>query len=178
MHNLHRRMIRIATLATCILAAMAPAGAKSNLNDHNVIAISGVVSGNVQKVGFRAMIQKQAIEYNLTGSAENRDDKSVRFILQGDKKRIDRAVTAIRKGTKKSSNVKVSLSRAAVDPSLNTFTVVRWTSISRNITKPYNLVFTLRPDNTTIKKKAAKAIWLEICSSTVKGEDRGKCEKH
>jgi acylphosphatase len=36
------------------------------------------------------MIQKQAIEYNLAGSAENRDDESVRFILQGDQKRIDR----------------------------------------------------------------------------------------
>src|ERR1019366_574342 len=34
-------------------------------------AISGIVSGNVQKVGFRAMILKRAIEYNLAGSARN-----------------------------------------------------------------------------------------------------------
>jgi acylphosphatase len=37
-------------------------------------AISGNVSGNVQKVGFRAMILKQAIEYNLAGSAQNTKD--------------------------------------------------------------------------------------------------------
>jgi hypothetical protein len=40
------------------------------------------------------------------------------------------------------------------------------------------VVFTLRSDNRTIKKKAAKAVWLEICNRTVKGKDRGKCEKH
>ena len=30
-------------------------------------AISGTVTGNDQHVGFRAMIMKQAIEYNLAG---------------------------------------------------------------------------------------------------------------
>jgi len=85
MHNLRRQIIGIATLISCILVAIAPARAKSNVNDHNIIAISGVVSGNVQKVGFRAMIQKQAIKYNLAGSVKNRNDKTVRFILQGDK---------------------------------------------------------------------------------------------
>jgi acylphosphatase len=164
---------------SCILVAIAPAWAKSNAHGHNVIAISGIVRGNVQRVGFRAMIQKQAIEYNLAGSAENKDDdKSVRFILQGDKKRIAQAVTAIRGGTKKSSNVKVSLSPATVDPNLNTFTVIGWTSVSRNITNPYNLVFTQRSDNTKIKKRAAKAVWLEICNKAVNGEDLGKCNKN
>jgi hypothetical protein len=58
-------------------------------------------------------------------------------------------------GTKNSSNVKVSLS-PAVDPNLNTFTVVRWTSVSRNITRPYDLVFTLRPDIRRLRKKQQK----------------------
>jgi len=178
-HNLlHREMIGIAVLMSCILVAIAPASAQPNVNDQNVIAISSIVSGNVQKVGFRAMIQKQAIEYNLAGSAENGDDgKSVRFILQGDKNQINQAVAAIRDGTKNSSNVKVSLSSATVDPNLNTFTVIGWTSVSRNITHPYDLVFTQRPDNTTIKKHAAKAVWLEICNRAVIGEDLGKCDK-
>jgi acylphosphatase len=118
--------------------------------------------------------RRQRIEYNLAGSAENRDDgKSVRFVLQGDKNRINQALAAIRDGTKKSSNVKVSLSSAIVDPNLNTFTVIGWTSVSRNITHPYDLVSTLRPDNTTIKKHEAKAVWLEICNRAVKGEDLG-----
>jgi acylphosphatase len=123
------------------------------------------------------MIQRQAIEYNLAGSAENTDDNTVRFSLQGDKHRIDKAVEAIRDGTKKSSNVKVNLSAGTVDPNLNTFTVVGWTSVSRNISTPYDFVFTLRGDGTTIKRKAAKEIWLEICDKAVKDEDVGKCNK-
>ncbi|MGB7713416.1 MAG: acylphosphatase, partial [Pseudolabrys sp.] len=141
-------------------------------------AVSGIVTGNVQEVGFRAMIQKRAIEYNLAGSVENnKEDKSVRFILQGDKDRIDQALKAIRKGTKKSSNVNVSVSPAPAKADRNSFTVVGWTSVSRHILHPYNLVFNLRPSNTTIKKGEAKKIWLEICTKTVTGEDSGKCKK-
>jgi acylphosphatase len=137
-------------------------------------AISGSVSGKDQGVGFRAMILKQAIEYNLAGSAKNNEDGTVQFDLQGDKNRIDQAVTAIRNGTKKSSNVKVSTSPATVVPNLNEFTVMAWTSTSRNITDPYNLVFTLRADDKTISEKEAKEVWHEILRKTLKGEDLNK----
>jgi acylphosphatase len=168
-------MIGVAAAMSYLVIGVAPASAKSGVKD--VTAVSGIVTGNVQEVGFRAMIQKQAIQYDLAGSAENNADKSVRFLLQGDKDRVKQALMAIRDGTKKSSHVKVSSSPAAVDPNLNTFTVVGWTSVSRNITNPYDLVFTLRPDNAAIKKKAAKRVWLEICNSSVKGEDVEKCDK-
>ncbi len=178
MHTLLNRAVTgVAPLISCVLVAIAPAQAKSNLSGQNITAVSGTVSGNVQQVGFRALIQKQAIAYNLAGSAENEDDATVRFTLQGDKNRIDLAVAAIRDGTKKSSNVKVSLSPATVAPNLNTFTVVGWTSVTRNIRTPYDLVFTLRADDTTIKRKAVKAVWSEICNKTVKGGDVGKCDK-
>jgi acylphosphatase len=107
-------------------------------------AISATVTGNDQHVGFRAMIMKQAIKYNLAGSAKNDKDNIVRFTLQGDASRIDAALATIREGTKKSSNIKVSATEAAVDPALSTFTVIDWTSTSRNITTPYTLVFMLR----------------------------------
>jgi acylphosphatase len=174
---LNRVLIGVAALASCVAVASSPALAKSNDSSQNVIAVSGVVSGNVQQVGFRAMIQKQAIENNLAGSAKNNGNRTVQFSLQGDKKRVNRALAVIRDGTEKSSNVKVGVSKAAVDPDLNTFTVVGWTSVSRDIKNPYDLVFTLRADNTTIKKKAAKSVWLQICNKAVKGEDVGKCEK-
>jgi acylphosphatase len=137
-------------------------------------AISGTVSGHVQAVGFRAMILKQAIEYNLAGSAKNNQDGTVQFILQGDKNRIDEAVEAVRNGTTKSSDVNVSVSPAAVDSSLNNFTVLGWTSTSRNITHPYDLVFNLRPEDNTISKKEAKEVWHAILRSTLKGEDLSK----
>jgi acylphosphatase len=46
-------------------------------------AISGAVSGNVQKVGFRPMILKQAIEYNLAGSVQNTTEGTVQSGCKG-----------------------------------------------------------------------------------------------
>jgi acylphosphatase len=178
MHDLwHRKAIGIAAATGCILVAIAPALAKSKVNDQSVTAVSGIVTGNVQEVGFRAMIQKQAIQYNLAGSAENDSDKSVRFTVQGNTDRVDQVLKAIRLGSKKSSDVKVSTSAATVDPNLKTFTVVGWTSVSRHITHPYDLVFKLRENDATIKKGAAKEVWIKICESTVQGDDAGKCDK-
>jgi acylphosphatase len=137
-------------------------------------AISGAVSGNVQKVGFRPMILKQAIEYNLAGSVQNTTEGTVQFTLQGDGHRIDQAARAIRNGTRKSSDVNVSTSPAKVDPNLNKFTVVGWTSDSRKITRPYDLVFPLRASGEPISRKKAKEVWHEILRSTLTGEDLNK----
>jgi acylphosphatase len=173
-HGLFSRTIGIAAAIICILVTIAPVSAKS---ENNVSAISGKVTGNVQKVGFRAMIQKLAIQYNLAGSAENNTDGSVQFTLQGDNDRIKQAVKAISKGTKKSSNVNVSTSSAAALQDLKTFTVVNWTSVSRGINTQYNLVFPLRSPDSIFTKDEAKAVWLKICEGAVKGEDIGKCDK-
>jgi hypothetical protein len=59
---------------------------------------------------------------------------------------LDAALAAIHAGTKKSSNIEVSAAQTTVDGDLSTFTIVDWTSTSRNITTPYTLVFTLRAD--------------------------------
>jgi len=175
---LRRKSLCIAAAISCTLVTIAPALPQSGGKVQDVTAVSGTVTGNVQEVGFRAMIQKRAIQYNLAGSAENNSDGSVRFILQGVQDRIDKALKAVRKGTKKSSDVHVSVSPALVDPDLKTFTVVGWTSVSRHISHPYDLVFNLRPDNTIIDKGEAKEVWLDICEETVKGEDSGKCNKN
>jgi acylphosphatase len=137
-------------------------------------AISATVTGNDQQVGFRAMVMKQAIECNLAGSAKNDQDEIVRFTLQGDAGRIDAAVAAIREGTKKSSDIKVSTTATAVDPALSTFTVIDWTSTSRNITTPYTLVFALRGDDSVVSKSDAKSVWHNILKTTLKGDDLKK----
>ena len=49
------------------------------------------------------MIQKEAIVYNLAGSALNNPDGTVKVTLQGDKDRIDQVLDAIRAGSKKPS---------------------------------------------------------------------------
>ena len=137
-------------------------------------AISATVTGNDQRVGFRAMVMKQAIEYNLAGSAKNENGGIVLFTLQGDANRMDPAVAAIREGTKKSSNIEVSTAPGVVDPALSTFTIIDWTSTTRNITTPYTLVFKLRADDSVLAKADVKAVWRNILETTLKGDDLKK----
>ena len=137
-------------------------------------AISGTVTGNDQHVGFRAMIMKQAIEYNLAGFARNMPNDVVNFTLQGNPKRLANAVSTIQEGTKKSSDIKVSTTQGTVDPTLNTFTIYAWTSTTRNITNPYDLVFRLRPDGGKLAPADVKTVWHGILRSTLKGDDLEK----
>jgi acylphosphatase len=140
----------------------------------------GLVSGaNIQKVGFRAMIQKEAIMYNLAGSARNNPDGTVTIILQGDQDRINKTLSAIRAGSKKSSKDNtVSSTTATVDHNLETFTVFAWTSVSRNITNSYDLVFPLRTNNDEISHHYAKTIWNQLAESTLKSDDLAKFLNH
>jgi acylphosphatase len=137
-------------------------------------AISATVTGDDQHVGFRAMIMKQAIEYNLAGSTRNDANGTVNFTLQGDRDRLDTALATIRAGTKKSSNIEVSPTPTEIDSGLRTFTIIDWTSTSREITTPYTLVFTLRADDSEISKSEAKDVWHQILRTTLHGEDLQK----
>jgi acylphosphatase len=171
--------VRAALLLTAIVAsgsALFNTGAESAQQQ----AITATITGDkIQKVGFRAMIQKQAIMYNLAGFARNNPDGSVAVSLQGDQHRIDKTLAAIRAGNKKSSqNNNITQTPATWDPNLKTFTVIDWTSTSRDIINPYSLVFTLRSANDEISSHKAKAIWNNIAESTLKGDDLTKFEKH
>jgi len=137
-------------------------------------AVDAVVSGNVQRVGFRALIMKQAIEYNLAGSAENYPDQTVHFTLQGDRQHIAEALAKIRLGTKKSTNVIVTTTDKPVDPALKSFTIDGWTSLSRDISNKYDLVFHVRAPDAQISKDDAKTKWHQILENTVTGDDLKK----
>jgi acylphosphatase len=143
-------------------------------------AVRATIQGaNIQKVGFRAMIQKAAIMYNLAGYARNNPDGTVEVSLQGERDGIDYTLAAMRAGSKKSSNNNtVSAIAAPLDPGLKSFTIFAWTSTSRNITTPYDLVFSLRSPDQRISHHAAKAIWNDIATSTLKGDDLAKFQKH
>ena len=80
---------RIAVLLGAVLAsggALPTAGAARDQEQAITVTVTGA---EIQKVGFRAMIQKEAIMYNLAGSARNNPDGTVKVSLQGDKGRID-----------------------------------------------------------------------------------------
>ena len=139
-------------------------------------AVEATVTGNDQQVGFRAVVMKQAIEYNLAGSARNDANEIVHFTLQGDKQRIDSALAALQEGTKRSSDIKIATTSAVIDPGLNAFTIVDWTSSSRNITNKYNLVFELRADDMAISPTDAKAAWHQILEKTLNADDLTKLQ--
>jgi acylphosphatase len=160
-------------LGRWILALMIfqAAGVGAEEKPSQAAAVSGIVTGNDQHVGFRAMVMKQAIQYNLAGATKNDPNDIVEFTLQGDPNRINSALRGIAKGTKKSSDIAVKTSQATVDPNLDTFTIVDWTSTSRNITTPYTLVFHLRSKDKVISETDAKDGWREILKTTLKGDD-------
>ena len=174
--------IAIWRIAVLIVAGLAcsPLPINAREDKANQEAVSGTISGEkIQKVGFRAMIQKQAIMLNLAGAARNNPDGTVSLSLQGDKQRIDKVLDVIRAGNKKSSTGNsVNVTNARLDPNLNTFTVYAWTSTSRNITNPYDLVFHLRPTGEEVSKKEAEAAWNTIAESTLKGDDLTKFKNH
>ena len=96
------------TAGFALLLSAVLAGASALLSagaaDAQQEAITATVTGQaIQKVGFRAMIQKEAIMNNLAGSARNNPDGTVAVTLQGDRDRIDQLLAAIRAGSKKSS---------------------------------------------------------------------------
>jgi acylphosphatase len=140
-------------------------------------AVEATVTGNDEQVGFRALIMKQAIQYNLAGSAENEANEIVRFTLQGDEHRMKSALATIRKGTEKSSDIKVATTPAKVDSTLKAFTIVDWTSSSRHITNKYNLVFELRANDTEIPKSDAHKTWRRILENTLDADDRKKLQR-
>ena len=84
MAGYHVALLLAAVLAIAI--ALLTAGAASARQE----AITATVTGaEIQKVGFRAMIQKEAMMHDLAGSARNNPDGTVKVTLQGDKDRID-----------------------------------------------------------------------------------------
>jgi acylphosphatase len=139
-------------------------------------AIEATVSGNDQQVGFRALVMKQAIEYNLAGSARNDANQIVHFTLQGDKKRIDSALETIQQGTARSSDLKITTTSIAVDSGLTAYTIVDWTSSSRQITNKYNLIFKLRRDDSVLSHKDTKTAWHAILEDTLNADDLKKLD--
>ncbi len=167
------RILRLllGALAT-LLVALGPLPAHAK--PHARAAVRGTVRGQVQQVGFRALILRQAIRYNFSGTAKNLDDGTVEFLLQGDSKRIPKALDAIRQGTAKSANVQVASTPCEVDPAIEKFTVFSWLSTSREITDRYDLVFTPREDGSTVSEKEADRVYHDILRHTLSPEDLEK----
>ena len=102
--------------------------------------------------------------------------RRVHFTLQGGKKRIGSALATIRKGTQRSSDLKITTTPTTIDPDLKALTIVDWTSSRRDITDKYNLVFKLRKGDKEISPRKAEAVWHKILEKTLSAEDLKKLQ--
>jgi acylphosphatase len=62
------------------------------------LRMQAVVRGEVQGVGFRWAVQRQAGRLGLTGYAENLADGSVRVVAEGDPDRLDQLEAFLKEG--------------------------------------------------------------------------------
>ncbi len=132
-----------------------------------VSAVEGVIRGKVQKVGFRAFIFRQAIQYNLGGVIKNRADGTVHFELQGESEFLHRAVSAIQTGPARADILEVEIKPIPVQSKVTSVTVKGWTSTSRGFEHPVDLVYPLRSGNLAISEGEAHEIYRKIIASAI-----------
>ncbi len=58
-----------------------------------------IVSGKVQRVGYRDFVEKLAREFRLTGWVKNRDEGTVELVLQGIPDNLKAAVEFLNQGS-------------------------------------------------------------------------------
>lgn len=59
-------------------------------------AVELFITGNVQRVGYRNIVSQAAFELGINGFAENLPDESVRIVVQGDKRKIEKFIGRIK----------------------------------------------------------------------------------
>ena len=55
-----------------------------------------IVTGNVQRVGYRNIVSQAAFELGIKGYAENLPDESVKIVVQGDERKIEKFIGKIK----------------------------------------------------------------------------------
>lgn len=57
-----------------------------------------IISGDVQGVGYRAWMKREALSLKLTGWVKNREDGAVEAVIEGKKEMIDKLILLCRHG--------------------------------------------------------------------------------
>ncbi len=60
--------------------------------------LTAIVTGRVQRVGFRQFCQAHAQQLGLVGFARNDDDGSVEVVVQGPRPALDAFIASVRQG--------------------------------------------------------------------------------
>lgn len=148
-----------------------------NAADSSERAVEGVISGDVQKVGFRAFIFRQAIQYNLGGVIENLPNGTVHFMLQGESPLLEKALVVIRQGPAKSSVKGIEVKNVAVQKNLPSVTVKGWTSVTRDFHQPVDLIYVLRKNRQPITEAEMRRIYQGIIRKAMSLGQTSSAEK-
>ena len=73
-------------------------GTPATYNLREVERLHGVVHGDVQGVGFRYFLMREARRLGLSGWVRNRDDGTVEFVAEGDRADLERLKQAAERG--------------------------------------------------------------------------------
>ncbi len=66
-------------------------------NDEQTIEMHAIVHGQVQGIGFRATVQRCAVELGLLGTTRNLHDGTVEIHVQGSRKKVARLFRELHK---------------------------------------------------------------------------------
>jgi acylphosphatase len=79
--------------------------------------LHAVIHGDVQGVGFRYFVMREARSLGLRGWVRNRDDGSVELVAEGEKADLERLLEAARRGPSQArvSDVRANWSAAGGD---------------------------------------------------------------
>jgi acylphosphatase len=83
-----------------------------------------VISGMVQRVGFRRFAEKLARKYRLSGQVRNNKDGTVTLFVQGEEGSIESLVEEIRKAPSPIEVDEVTVKKARTIPSLKHFKII------------------------------------------------------
>jgi acylphosphatase len=118
--------------------------------------VHGIISGRVQNVFFRAFIEKNAIELNLTGWVRNLSNGCVEFIAEGNEKKLNELIKKTRKGSPLSKVNSVELNWSEHRNEFNGFQrkPIPQTNAKRNLLFKINLIKKMKkPKPVKIKRK-------------------------
>ena len=82
-----------------------------------------IVSGRVQRVGFRLFVEDAARRENVRGSVRNQHDGSVEIVAEGDADAVQRFEMAVRRGPSGARVDRVDTTEVAPSNRFNSFLV-------------------------------------------------------
>jgi acylphosphatase len=68
------------------------------VTDPELQRLHAIIEGQVQGVGFRAFVQREAYNLKLTGWVRNRWDGSVEVTAEGEREKLDSLLAALYRG--------------------------------------------------------------------------------